>query len=124
MRRLSWIITLPLLIVVVVFAVTNRHLVAFDFWPFSLEVAVPAFLPVLVSALIGFLVGGFIAWVSAGRSRSRARNAERDAEHLRLELARARREIEKQQKTAETAPPRGLPPAPPSSALPITRADA
>ncbi len=128
MKRLSWIITLPLLVVAVIFSVANRQLITFDIWPTEYSIAVPAFLPVLIALFLGFLAGGFIAWWSAGRARQRARDLQRDLEHQRFETARLKRELEKQSKAhaeaLENAGAQNSLPAAPSSALPVTRADA
>lgn len=95
MRRLSWFILLPVAVVVVVFAVSNRTPAAVDLWPLDLIIAPPLYVTVLGSAAAGFVIGGLIAWLSAGRTRSRARGlghqverAERELRHLRDRVAR------------------------------------
>jgi hypothetical protein len=99
-KRFSWIITLPLLVIAVIFSVSNRQPVVFDIWPFDLAITLPAFLPVLGALFVGFLAGGFIAWLSGGRARARARDALRDLETARMENARLKREQEKRRSEA------------------------
>lgn len=85
MKRLSWLITLPVLIVVVVFAVNNRTAVVFDLWPAGLTVALPLYLTVLVAVVVGFIAGGGVVWFSSTplrrtvrRQRHRLRDLERE----------------------------------------------
>jgi uncharacterized integral membrane protein len=92
MRRLSWIITIPFTIIVVVFAINNRDPVTVSLWPLPWIAQLPLYLVVLGSLLVGFLVGAAIAWLSAGRRRHEARVT---AERLRgasAELTRLKRQ--------------------------------
>lgn len=95
MKHLTWIITLPLTIAALVFAIANRQSVTLDLWPFEIELSAPLFIVVLLSLFVGFLVGGMIAWFSAGRTRSRARSALYRAEQLERENTRLRQERDK-----------------------------
>lgn len=73
LRYLSWIVTIPLGIIVISFAVSNRDPVALRLWPLPFEVEMPVFLPVLGALVVGFVAGGAIAWWSGGRTRRLAR---------------------------------------------------
>lgn len=73
LRYLSWIVTIPLGIIVISFAVSNREPVALGLWPLPFEVEMPLFLPVLGALVVGFVTGGAIAWWSGGRTRRLAR---------------------------------------------------
>jgi len=89
------ILTLPITLAVVLFAVSNRHVVALEFWPLPGSLEVPLYVVGLLTMVIGFLIGGVIAWLGAGESRQRARAAERDARGLETRLADAQVEIDK-----------------------------
>jgi uncharacterized integral membrane protein len=91
-KRLSWIITLPITLAAVVFAVANRKAVTFDLWPLDQTVTLPLFVAILGSLFLGLLVGGLIAWLSAGRAGLARRRAERRAAELEREIARLKRE--------------------------------
>lgn len=114
MRRLSWIITLPATLLIVVFVLSNRQVVEIDVWPLELSLAGPLYLVMLLSLLLGFTIGAAAMWVSAGASRKRARRAERQVRELEAEAARLRREVERSQ--AAEAPTSGA--TPPSTAHP------
>ena len=92
MKRLSWIITLPITVVVVVFSIANSHEIAIDLWPFEASLALPLFVLVLVSLLVGFLVGACVMWITAGKTRSRARAAAHKASDLEREVASLKRQ--------------------------------
>ena len=102
MRRLAWIVTLPLTLVVVVFAVANRNkFVALDLFPFDVaDYPVPLLLVVLACLLFGFLCGIVVMWLSAGKSRRRARESHYRASNLEREVAYLKR---KQHEAAEQA---------------------
>ena len=115
MKYLSWILTIPLAIVAVVFAVANRQGATLNIWPMGIKVEAPLFVLVLGSVLLGLIVGGFIAWLSAGASRRRGREAVYRAEGAERELAYLLRKVE--QERAEAAAARA-----PSTAAPANDA--
>ena len=92
MRRLSWIITIPFTIIVVVFAITNRGPVTVTLWPLPWIAELPLYLVVLGSLLVGFLVGAAIAWLSAGRRRHEARVTAERLRGMSAELTRLQRQ--------------------------------
>jgi len=98
MRRfLSYVIFIPLAIVIVVLAVANRHLVTLSFDPFNptapaLSVGVPLFVLLFAALALGVMVGGLAVWFRQGRWRRLARNERLEVEKLRREVDR-RREI-------------------------------
>ena len=86
-RLLSWLAMTVVGVVVVVFSISNRGLVTFDFWPLPFLQDTPVYVPVLIAGFLGFLFGGTIAWVSAGGTRSKARQANRRASSLEKDLS-------------------------------------
>ena len=91
MKHFSWLITLPVTLAVVVFAVSNRTPVEIDLFPFPSHPVLPAYLLVLGSLFCGFLIGGVIAWLAGAPQRRRARRLTLEADILSRELAEARR---------------------------------
>jgi putative membrane protein len=100
------IVTLPITLAVILFAVSNRHFVALEFWPFPGSLELPLYAVGLVTMVVGFLIGGIVAWLGAGESRQRARVAEREARSLETRLADAQSEVEK---ARALAPPANAP---------------
>jgi uncharacterized integral membrane protein len=92
MRRLSWIITIPFTLIVVVFAINNRDPVMVSLWPLPWIAELPLYLVVLGSLLVGFLVGAAIAWLSAGRRRHEARVTAERLRGMSAELTKLKRQ--------------------------------
>ena len=70
------IIAIPLLIILVVFALSNTAPVQLGFWPTGLALEVPLAVAVLIGMAIAFLLGALIVWVGELGQRRRARRAE------------------------------------------------
>jgi uncharacterized integral membrane protein len=93
MRKfLTALIVIPLGLLLVVFAVANRHFVTVSFDPFnstdaSLSRSVPLFLLLILVAGLGVLVGGAAVWFGQRHWRRAARRHEADARTARAELA-------------------------------------
>ena len=121
MKYLSWILTVPLAIVAVVFAISNRAGTTLNLWPLGITVEAPLFILVLGSALVGLIVGGFIAWLSAGATRQRRRAAVHRAEAAERELAYLRQKIEREH-SATLAPREAVTGAPANDASRSARA--
>ena len=86
MRFFSWIITLPIALFAVLFAISNRDTVTFSLWPTPFTLEAPIYLATLLALVVGFVAGGFIAWAAQHRNRARARRAEDRVFYLEREL--------------------------------------
>lgn len=80
------LLAVPVLIVLVLFAVSNRQPVSVAFWPTNLDLVVPLAGAVLVPLAVAFLLGGLVVWPSELRARRRARRAEGRFRMLEEEL--------------------------------------
>ena len=93
MRKfLSALVVIPLGLVLMVFAVANRHFVTVSFDPFitndpSFSVTLPLFLLLILVAALGVLAGGCAVWFGQRRWRRAARRNDADARAARTELA-------------------------------------
>ena len=86
-RRLSWLISIPVTLITVIFAVWNRQSVTIDLFPLPFAPVLPAYLLVLGSLLIGFILGGLTAWVAARPIRRRTRRLRAETDALAREVA-------------------------------------
>ncbi len=86
MKLIHWLVTVPLALVLVVFAVDNRAMVNVSFWPTPFEIDMPFYLVVLAALLAGFLLGELTAWVNGGKKRREAREKGRRVRELESEL--------------------------------------
>jgi len=93
-KYLSWIVTLPLMAIAVIFAVQHRERVAVDLWPLPIQVEPPLYLLVLVGIFVGFLLGGLVVWVAQHRHRRLARDRRRRIGELERDLEQRARKID------------------------------
>jgi lipopolysaccharide assembly protein A len=91
-KRFTWIVTIPVTVVVVLFTIGNLTDVTINLWPLPWTILAPLYLIVLVCLLIGFIVGGVVAWVSGGRRRRRTRQIADHSAMLARQLDELRRE--------------------------------
>jgi uncharacterized integral membrane protein len=98
MRQISklfgLIITVPILLVAISFAVSNTDIMTLRLWPFATEVTMPTALALFIVLIFGFLIGAIAAFVGAGSLRKRLRNAEYRLRQMEMEQARIAREKE------------------------------
>lgn len=99
MKRLSWIISIPLLLIGVVFAVVNRQNVDVLIWPFGIELQAPLFLVILLALFLGFLIGGLLVWVSTQATQRRQKRQQNE------KLRALERQIEDLRRGRESPPP-------------------
>lgn len=96
-RIVGWLVLVPLCLLVLVFALANRHQVAVNFNPLITadEAApgfgVPLFLVIYAVLFLGISLGGLAVWLTQGAHRRAERRLRRDNERLTAELEAARR---------------------------------
>jgi uncharacterized integral membrane protein len=113
MSRFAWIVTIPVTVLVVLFAVSNRQSVLIDLFPLPSTVTAPLFVVVLASLALGVLIGAAIEGARGWRTRRALKEAARRADALGESLAAL--------KAKHSAPPAPVPPPVPplgASALP------
>jgi lipopolysaccharide assembly protein A len=70
------LIIAPLLLVLVLFTLSNKDPVRLGLWPTGFWLEAPLSLAILGAMAIAFLAGGLLVWVSELAQRRRARRAE------------------------------------------------
>jgi uncharacterized integral membrane protein len=112
MRRLGWIVSIPVIIVVALFAVNNRQSVDLELWPLPWALpGIPVFVLTLGAVLFGFLFGCLVMWLTGGKHRRRLRDARRDLDATRSELHVVKQRPAGSTGTAMTVAQNRLPPA-------------
>lgn len=106
---LKFAISIPLVALLLVFALANRNPVTVTLDPFgsasdALSVSAPLFIVLFIVLSIGVALGGISVWISEGRHRRAARIHLRDLEKHRREVDELRRE-------------KNLPPLPPATLI-------
>ena len=83
------LIALPLLLLLVLFTLSNRDPVRLGLWPTDYALVLPLSLAIIASMAAAFLAGGLLVWVSALAQRRRARHAEQMVRLLESQCAGA-----------------------------------
>jgi uncharacterized integral membrane protein len=113
MRKfLNAVVFIPLGVILIVFAVANRHQVTVSFDPFNssdpaLGFSLPLFAIIIAAVILGVVAGGSATWFRQRRWRRAARRHEADARDLRAQLADWRNSAMSRPQTPP--PPNALP---------------
>jgi lipopolysaccharide assembly protein A len=107
MRRFSYVLTVPLAVVLVLFAIDNRDTLTVSFWPLPWAATLPSFLALFLALLIGFFAGAAAIWLSGGKARRRARQLADTARAQAHQIA----EHERRQAELRAAQPAAAPAA-------------
>jgi len=89
-RLASWFISVPLTLLIVLFAVSNRGPVDIGFWPTTYQITVPIYALALLMIVVGFILGGTLVWTETTGDRMRARRYRKKSEGLEQDLEKAR----------------------------------
>jgi uncharacterized integral membrane protein len=86
-RIVALLILVPLAIIIIAFAVANRHEVTVSLDPFgasapAASLSLPLFALLILVLIIGVVIGGSAAWLRQGRWRRTARRLEREAKEM------------------------------------------
>lgn len=96
-RILRWVIGLPVVVLVVAFAIANRRWVTLSLDPFSQEAPklamdMPLWLLYFFGVLVGMFLGWIAAWLAHAKHRRAARELRAEAARMQAELAELRRQ--------------------------------
>lgn len=107
-RLVSWLILVPLALVLVIFALANRQTVTVNFDPLSqvnplvAPVTVPLFAVIYAMLLAGIVLGGIATWAAQSKNRKAKRAYKREAEALHREVDALRKPASQRQGLAAT----------------------
>lgn len=107
-RVLSWLIGVPVALIIIVAAVANREPVTFSLDPFSavdpwFSVELPLYAILVAAAIIGMLIGGTSAWIGQRKWRQAARKQKSEIRALEDERNALRKEIARHDQIPATA---------------------
>jgi putative membrane protein len=80
---------LILVLILIVFGLSNRDSVTLGFWPTDYSVVLPLSIAVLVAMAVAFLLGAGIVWLDHLGLGRRARRAEAEVRRLQAQLTQA-----------------------------------
>ena len=75
-RALRLLLILPPLLVMALFAATNRGPITLGLWPTDFSMTLPLSLAILGAAGLALLIGGGLVWIDTLRQRRRLKRAE------------------------------------------------
>ncbi|MBW4024598.1 MAG: LapA family protein [Proteobacteria bacterium] len=81
--------TLVIILILVLFALSNRQDVALGFWPTDFAIQAPLSVAILVGMAIAFFLGAAVVWIDKLGLGRRARRAEAQVARLQAQLAEA-----------------------------------
>ncbi|MBK1660839.1 LapA family protein [Paracraurococcus ruber] len=87
---MRWLVLLPLLVLLVLFGLSNQQEATLTLWPTELSWTGPLYIAVLAIGAVFFLLGALVTWFASFPHRSRARRMEESARVLEAELAAQR----------------------------------
>jgi len=113
-KLLSWIFWVPVGVILITIAVSNRQIVTFSIDPVSkinpvFSLSLPLYLLLFAAILFGIIFGGVAAWLAQGKWRKNAR-------HMTAEATKWREEATRLQESSRTSLPPAL--SPPSTRAP------
>lgn len=94
MKILSWLLFIPFALVVVIFAVSNRNLIAVDFWPLPFSQDIPLYLLSLGTMAFGFFFGALLTWLSVAKWRIVAASRKKDTQYAQAEVDRLKQKVQ------------------------------
>ena len=97
-KFLTALVLIPLAVILIAFAVTNRHLVTVSFDPLDPNdplgtVRLPLFVLIIGVAILGVVAGGVATWVRQRHWRRAARRHQAEAIEAKAQLANLRASI-------------------------------
>jgi uncharacterized integral membrane protein len=98
---MRWLLFLPLLVLLALFALSNPQDVEIRLWPFDLAWVSPLGIAVLILCAVAFLLGAALAWAAGIPARRRATRVEEAARLLEGELAGYRAKEEQARRDAD-----------------------
>jgi uncharacterized integral membrane protein len=91
-RLLSWIVTAPIALLVILFAVSNLDKVTLHLWPLPFDMTIWIWALTLIELFVGFLLGAIVTWIADRRRRRETRLLSRRVTELEQQLAIAKRQ--------------------------------
>lgn len=94
MSFIKWLIGLPLIIVILVFAFVNNDLATFNLWPFYIEITVSLSVAIVFFIVFGFVLGLLHSWMSYAPIRKALRHQKKQNKKLSKEQLKLVKEME------------------------------
>lgn len=104
---MRFLLAVPVLIILVAFALSNQQVVQLGLWPTDIVIDAPLSITILVASGLFFIIGALMTWGAGLVTASRARHAERTVRQLEAEVRALRAQPRSAAGTAMALPPPG-----------------
>lgn len=94
MGFIKWLVGLPILLVIAIFAFVNNDLATFNLWPFYIEITVSLSVAIVFFIVFGFVLGHLSSWMSYAPVRKALRKQKKQNKKLSKEQLKLVREME------------------------------
>jgi len=85
--------SVPVALLLALFAVSNRSLVLVDLWPLPYEVETSVATVTLIGLAVGFFLGGMFVWLGDGKVRKELRKHRKKGSKLEEENSKLNKEV-------------------------------
>jgi uncharacterized integral membrane protein len=94
MKYISWLITIPLTVLFLLFILSNRETTTLALWPFATTISAPLYLFFLLTVFVSFMAGLITMWLAQHKHRAAAKHWQREAETLKSVLLESKGALE------------------------------
>ncbi len=94
MAFIKTLIGLPILLIILVFALVNNDLATFNLWPLGFEVEVSLSVVVIILIFFGFMLGNLFLWLSYSPLRKELRSHKKNNKKLSKAQDKLTKEME------------------------------
>ena len=102
MGFVKFIISIPLLVLLLVFAVVNNDFVTLKIWPTNIEIITSLSVVIIFLVFLGYFFGWLFTWISYTSVRSSLRSHKKQNKKLSKEQEKLAKEVENLQENIET----------------------
>ncbi len=94
MAFLRGLLALPLIVAIVLFAISHTEKVSITLNPFSSAIELPLFIVTLAFLIMGFIIGAVISWFSMHSVRKTNRQQKKTIKNLEKELEKSKEQLD------------------------------
>lgn len=94
MSFIKFVIGLPLIVLLLIFAFTNNDFVTLTIWPTNIEIVTSFSVSMIFLVALGYIVGWFFTWLSYSSIRSALRSHKKQNKKLSKEQEKLTKEVE------------------------------
>lgn len=83
---ISGIVFTIFITIIVIFSISNNHLINISFWPFAFKLQMPLYLAIILISFIFFLIGALLIYIPGIGTKLKLKNANKRIKDLEKEI--------------------------------------